>query len=185
MTNEEAEKIKNELMKEQWTEDMHASLKDFDPIVAKKIIESMSDNDIYIRVNNRMFQEDYIADYLDYLWDISEDAFWKHVIISLNIEDGVLWADHMPHFEKMCRNELPYKVLECLIDFLIQYRPEHKGQYQMDIDAVSCVFNAQVNKFGRIEDIRKYIHSLKIEDEEQVLNKIELFSQTKCSYNFG
>ena len=31
----------------------------------------MTDSEVFSKVNNRRFQEDYIADYIEYLWTIS------------------------------------------------------------------------------------------------------------------
>lgn len=184
MTDKEIKSKKKELMKERWTEDMHHSLKDFEPEIAKKIIDSMTDSDIYIRVNQRTFQEDYIADYLRFLWDISEEGFWKHIIISLDPEIGILWGDHMPHFEKMCSNKLPDEVLKKIISFLIHYKSEFKNQYEMDIDAIGCVFKAQINDFNRLNEIKEHIASLNIENKDEVIQKIESFATSNCKYNF-
>lgn len=84
-------------MKPGWTEDLHHSLEELQPEDAKKIIESMTDDEIYQKVNNRKFQEDYIADYLEYLWDISESSFWKHVKTTLDVNQN-LWL-----FVTLCR----------------------------------------------------------------------------------
>jgi hypothetical protein len=185
MTKEGIEEKKNELMQERWTEDMHTSLKNLDPKVAKKVVESMSDSEIYVRVNHRNLQEDYIADYLEFLWEISEEAFWKHVNISLDPALGVLWGDHMPHFEKMCNHKLPEEILEKVLYFLINYESDHPASYEMDMDAVGCVIRAQVKKFNQTNKIEDYIKTLNILNEEEIFKKIVHFINQRCHYHFG
>ncbi len=84
MNEKEINKIMRTLMGPDWTENLHEELKVLQPEDSKKIVESMTDSEIFQKVNARRFQEDYIADYLEYLWEISETAFWKHVNISEN-----------------------------------------------------------------------------------------------------
>lgn len=180
MTNEEIKKKKDELMLEHWTEDLHHSLQDFHPDVAKKIIDSMSNSEIYVKVNHRQFQADYIADYLEYLWEISESAFWKHVVISLDTEVGLLWSDNMYHFEKMCKTRIPKNVLEAVIVFFI----DCEKYILQDIEAIGCVLKAQVEKFNRLEEIHSYIKSLKLKDEKSVIEQVEELIKNDANYNF-
>lgn len=180
MKDDEIIKKKDELMLEHWTEDLQHSLQDFHPDVARKIIDSMDDSDIYVKVNHRQFQEDYIADYLEYLWDISEEAYWKHIIISLDTEVGLLWSDNMSHFEKMCNNRIPENVLEAVIIFLIDYQ----SNFPQDIEAIGCVLKAQVEKYNRLEEIHSYIKSLKLKDEKSIIAQVEELIKNDANYNF-
>lgn len=180
MTNDEIIKKKNELMSEHWTEDLHNSLKDFNPEIAKKIIDSMSDDEIYVKVNHRQFQEDYIADYLEYLWDISEDNYWNHIIISLDPNIGLLWSDNMSHFEKMCNNRIPTNVLTAVIDFLIDCDEKIK----QDIEAIGCVLKAQTERFNRFDEIKSYIKSLKLKDESNFIFQVEELIKNDANYYF-
>jgi hypothetical protein len=93
MNDKELSETKKELMKPDWTENFHNALEELQPADAKKIVESMTDVEIYSKVNNRKFQEDYIADYLEYLWDISESSFWKHLKTTLDVHHHLLWSD--------------------------------------------------------------------------------------------
>jgi len=70
MNNKELKILKKELLEAPWTEDVHEGLKKLKPVDSKKIIESLDKTEIYSLVNVRHCQEDYIADYIEYLWDI-------------------------------------------------------------------------------------------------------------------
>lgn len=176
------EKLKRELMKPGWTEDLHHSLEELSPEDAKIIVESMSDTEIYRKVNNRQFQEDYIADYLEYLWGISETAYWKHVKSTLNLKHGILWGDHMSHFEKMCKYEIPDDVLKAVFDFAIAV--EIKDNYKQDFEAIGCVIKAQADDFGRLNEIKKYISLLEKEKQDTANERIDLMLKCKCNYTF-
>ena len=180
MTNDEIIKKKDELMSEHWTENLHHSLQDLHPDVAKKIIDSMDDDEIYVKVNHRKFQEDYIVDYLNYLWEINEEAFWRQLIISLDPEVGVVWGSYMPHFEKMCKNRIPEEVLEAVILFLIN----DTQKIEQDIEAIGCVLRAQAKRFNRLDEIKNYVFSLNLEEEKDIINQIEQLIETPPSYSF-
>lgn len=179
MTNDEIIKNKEELMSEHWTEDLHHSLQDFHPSVARKIIDSMNDSDIYMKVNLRTSQEDYIADYLEYLWEISEEAYWKHIIISLDPEVGFLWSDNMSHLKRLCTNRIPENVLEAVLIFLI----DDEKKILQDIEAIGYILKSQVEKFGRLEEIKYYITSLKLKDENDLINQVEELIKKDPNYN--
>ncbi len=177
---DEIKKLKKELMKPGWTEDLHHSLEELQPEVAKTIVESMTESEIYRKVNNRQFQEDYIADYLEFLWDISENAYWRHVKSTLNLEHGILWGDHMSHFEKMCDNKIPDDVLKAVLDFAVSV--EVKDNYKQDFEAIGCVVKAQVEKFERLKEVKKYISSLS--KDKQVLANSRINEMIKCDCNY-
>jgi hypothetical protein len=180
MTNDEIIKKKDELMSERWTEDLHHSLQDFHPDVARKIIDSMDDIEIFVKVNHRLHQEDYIADYLEYLWEISEEAYWRHIIISLEPQVGLLWSDNMSHFDKMCTNKIPKNVLEAVLIFLI----DDENNFQQDVEVIGCVLKAQVEKFNRLEEIKSYIKKLKLKEEDNFINQVEELIKKDANYNF-
>lgn len=180
MNNKKLDEHKKELMKPDWTENLHHALEELQTNDARKIVDSMNETEIYAKVNNRQFQQDYIADYLEYLWEISEQAYWKHVIITLDLEVGLLWSDNMSHFEKLCNEKIPIGVLKAVLDFAIGCQIEEN--YKQDYEAIGCVVRAQVKKFNRMAEIKKYISSL---DKEKAANKrINEMIKSKCHYNF-
>ena len=115
MDKKELEEKRKELMQPGWTEDLHYGLKELTTDDAKNIVESMTEDEIWRKVNNRRFQEDYIADYLEYLWGISENSFWKHIEKTLDIDQDLLWSDNMFHFEKLCQERIPDNILIVLL----------------------------------------------------------------------
>lgn len=180
MTEDEITEKREELMSGYWTEDLHHSLKDFHPDVARRIIDTMDDSEIYVKVNHRRTQEDYIAEYLNYLWDVSEKAFWRHIIISLDPEIGILWGSDMPHFEKMCKNPIPEEVLETVILFLIR----DVNKFEQDTEAIGCILRAQAKRFNRLDEIKNYVRSLNLQEEAELLNQIEELIETEPGYHF-
>lgn len=181
MKEKELELKKKELMKPAYTEDLHHELIDMNPNDARKIVESMTNKEIYSKVNNRRFQEDYISDYIDYLWNISKSAYWKHITISLDPEVGVLWGDDMKYFEKMCNIRIPIEVLNTILNFAMQYKKSDK----QDLEAIGCVIKAQLDKFGRIDEIKSYISNLPIDEQELAKEKIFEYTKKDCNYTFG
>lgn len=67
MDNKKLSEKKQELMKPDWTENLHHELQELPLQEAKWIVENMTDSEIFSKVNNRRFQEDYIADYIQFL----------------------------------------------------------------------------------------------------------------------
>lgn len=180
MNEKELKEKKMELMKPDWTENLHDSLKELQQEDAKKIVESMTDHEIYMKVNNRTFQEDYIADYLEYLWDISEDSFWKHVKTTLDVNQNLLWSDNMFHFKMLCFENIPNDVLNAVIKYAVECSENEK----QDLDAIGCVIKAQVTDYGKLGEIKKYISLL--DKDKQVLANARIAEMIKCecSYTF-
>lgn len=174
MNDKELNEKKKELMKPDWTENLHDALKELQPEDAKKIVESMTEDEIYRKVNNRRFQEDYIADYLEYLWDISEDSFWKHVKITLDVNQNLLWSDNMFHFKMLCSKNIPNDVLTAVIKYAVDCSENEK----QDLDTIGCVIKAQAKDFGRLGEIKKHISFL--DKDKQVLAEIRINEMIKC-----
>lgn len=180
MDEKALEKIKKELMKPDWTENLHHALEELPKSDAKAIVESMTNRQMYQKVNIRRHQEDYISDYIEYLWEISKTAYWKHVIVSLNTEVGILWSDSMPHFEKMCKLKVPEDVLKAILDFVSQCSEENR----QDFDAIGCVVKAQAEKFKRLDKINKYISNVEKHKQDDIKRRIEEMLNKKCEYSF-
>jgi len=182
MDNEKLKEKKKELMKPDWTENLHHALEELHTEDAKKIVESMTDKEIYQKVNNRQFQEDYIADYLEFLWEISKKAYWRHLKSTLNLEHGILWGDHMAHFEKLCNNIIPNDVWDAVLDFALNVGIE--GNYTQDFEAIGCVIKSQAEKFGRLKEIKKRILLLDKDKQEEANKRIRKMLNSKCNYQF-
>lgn len=178
MKNDELTKIKNKLMSSNWTEDLHYGLKKLSPEESKSIVESMSDSEIKQKVNNRRFQNDYIADYIEYIWNISEKSFWKHVKCTFDMNAGVLWSDNMFYFEQLCSIEIPNDVLFKVVDFAIKCENSNKYDYNL----ICCILKAQVNDFKRIDEINNYISILDQKIQKSAKSKIIKMANTDCHY---
>jgi len=180
MNDNEIKKLKAKLMKPDWTENLHHDLEKLQSEDAKKIVESMNNTEIYQKVNIRRFQEDYIADYLEYLWEISENSFWKHVKVTLDIDKGILWSDNIFHFEKLCNEKIPNDVLVAVLDFAVGC----DDKFKPDIEAIGCVIKAQVEEFDRLSEITNYISLLTKEDQDDANTRINEMINCKCNYQF-
>lgn len=176
--NENLRKVKGELMKPGWTEDLHKALEKMPKDEAKQIVEDMDDLEISAKVNNRAMQDDYIADYLKFLWEISESAFWRHVKMTLNIKHGTLWADHLPHIDKMRSMRIPDEIFYAVMDFAINCDEKSED----DINLIGCVVKAQANKFDRKKDIEKVLAELPEEKRIKSLRRIQLMLEKECNY---
>jgi len=174
------EKLKNQMVEYHWTEDMHHDLKELSVDDAKKIVDTLDENEIYDKVNIRQFQEDYIADYIEYLWNISESSFWKHVKTIFNLEVGILWSDNMFYFQKLCDEKIPDEVLNEIMNY-IAYCTQENNQ---DLDAIGCAIKSQVNKFNRKKDIKNCISKYPEPIKEIATKRIEDMLKNKCKDDF-
>jgi hypothetical protein len=182
MDDSELEKKKKELMAPGWTEDLQHELEELSIPDAKKIVESMTDSEIYRKVNNRRMQEDYIADYLEYLWEISTSAYWRQLMSTLDVNVGVLWGGDMPHFWKMCHHRIPPEVFNAILNFAAA--DETKKVTKQDFDAIGCVVRAQVKEFGRLEEVKTFIASLREDLREKIEERILGMIDCECGYHF-
>lgn len=102
-----------------WTEGYHLSLEEMNECDAIQDVESMSNDEINYKVNMRKYQEDYIADYLEYLWEISPKAFWKHILVMFSDETDVLISDNMKFASILCNELAPKEVIDVIVKYTI------------------------------------------------------------------
>lgn len=102
-----------------WTEQYHLSLEEMDEGDAILDVESMSDHEITYKVSMRKFQQDYIADYLEYLWEISSKAFWKHILVMFSDETELLISDNMKFASILCNEPAPKEVIDAIVKYTI------------------------------------------------------------------
>jgi len=180
MASENLEKIKARIMEPDWTENMHLELEELPDEDAKIIVDSMSEEEIFQKVNHRKFQEDYIADYIEYLWDVSEEAYWKHIKVSLYSDEGIglLWSSNMSHLEKMCDVEVPEDVFQAVLVFVLE------STNKQDLDALSDVIKAQVNSFSKFDEIKLFSKKIGEEFKESFLEKINSMLNAESIYEF-
>ena len=180
MEDKEYNKKRSELMNEHWTEELHYGLKDLDKKDAKRIVDSMTDVEIWTKVNIRRFQEDYIADYLLYLWEISKTAFWKQIKVTFDDKEGMLWGADMMHYEILCKNEIPDDVFTAIL----KYALNQNGHIEQNENAIFCIINSQINKYDKLENIQNYIKNLKGKEQEFANKILEKGMKLRCNYIF-
>lgn len=168
--------IKKKIDKNSNIEDIHAQLAEMDDDVAYSIVSSMSDKKVYLNVNLRQFQADYICDYLEYLWDISEKDFWKHVMASFDLSEGLLWSDNMVHCRKMQDGPIPDEVWGALIHFAL------KVEEQRDVDALVCVIKGQLD-FRTAADVYTIVDGFPAEQQEVAKIRAKYLLESPCTYS--
>lgn len=129
-----------------WTENYHLSLKDMNEEDAIKDVESMSHEEIDYKVNMRRCQEDYISDYLEYLWEISPKSFWEHILVMFSGESEVLISDNMKFVSILCNEVAPKEVISAIVKYTIDADLQRDTE-SLDEDILSEIIQEQ-NKLG-------------------------------------
>ena len=169
-----------DLMAMNSVEDFHQNLKRLTKKEAQNLVDSMNEDEVYSKVNFRRHQNDYIGDYLEYLWELSKEAYWKHIITTLDTHIGLLWCDHMLHFEKMCTNPIPDEVFNAVLNFATNYNDEKRD----DLEIIGCVVSSQARHFNRTQDIKNYILSINIDKKAIAEERINQMLIRTCKYGF-
>lgn len=178
MDKKELEELKTDLINKHWTEELHLGLQEIDEDDAKKIVESMDEEDINYKVNFRTHQQDYIADYLEYLWEISETSFWKHVKATFNEEVGLLWSDNMFYFEKLCSYKIPSSMLSVVVEYIGSCDDKEKH----DLELLGCIIKSQVENFKRLQEIHNIISSFPVKNRYVANSRITEMIHKPCEY---
>ena len=178
MDKKELAKLKNDLINRHWTEELHLGLQEIDEEDAKSIVESMDEEEINYKVNLRTHQEDYIADYLEYLWEISEVSFWKHVKAIFNKNVGLLWSDNMFYFERLCYEDIPSSMLSIVVEYIGTCDDKER----QDLELLGCIIKSQVENYKRQPEINNIISSLPVEIGHIAKRRITEMIQTPCNY---
>ncbi len=168
----ELEEIKKSLLNEYWTENFHEGLKEIGNKKAKIIVESMNSNDIYKKVNFKRSQQDYIADYLEYLWEISENSFWKHVEILFQDDKELLISDNMFYHKKLCNERIPVNILQKVVDYIRYYQREDNDRFDYEFDILADIIIMQVKNYQRLDEINNIISSYPIDVQRDMNKKI-------------
>ncbi|MBY7729712.1 hypothetical protein JHW46_05000 [Vibrio splendidus] len=174
----DVKQLKDELMEPDWTESLHMKLDELDTSVAAEIVESMDSGEIYQKINHRQYQNDYIADYIDFIWDISEDAYWRHIQVSLDYKVGFLWSDNMSHAEKMCGHKVPTPVLHALLNLIVL------SNDPLNLEPMAEIIKSQVQEHSGMPDIENYISTLEESQSKLLLSKIKTMLASESVYDF-
>ena len=86
----------------------------------------------------------------------------------------------MPHFNRMCKMEIPANVLHAVLLFAIETNDELK----QDSEAIGCVIKAQIDKFGCINGIKEFISSLPKNKQDFANKRVFEYVNQPCKYTF-
>jgi hypothetical protein len=100
-----------------WTEDAHQYLEQIPEGVAAKVLESLTSTQIDCLVNHRSRQQDYIGDYLAYVWEVNSTAFWNHVDVMFTSADGLLIYDSNNVQKLLNYQDMPLSTWTSLLRF--------------------------------------------------------------------
>lgn len=119
----EIQRLKEKFMSFYWVEERHEFLKELPLPVARKVLDSLDDSEIYQNVNIRQFQEDYIGGYLRELWGISKPSFWHHIKTSFDDAQGILISDSM--YQYILYSEcMPLDVWDEFLQYVFRTDPD-------------------------------------------------------------
>lgn len=106
------------VMGERWTEDAHHYLERLPEDTAIRVLEALHPEQMFSLVNYRSRQEDYIGDYLAYVWEASPDAFWRHIEQTFISEEGMLMFDLTDVDDVLASEDMPVAVWMTLLRFV-------------------------------------------------------------------
>ncbi|MBL4593514.1 MAG: hypothetical protein JKX68_06830 [Flavobacteriales bacterium] len=178
MDKEKFDKKRAELMKEHWTENLHYGLKELDQKDAVKIVESMSEDEIWRKINLRNCQQDYIADYLLYLWEISPSSFWIQIKHTFDEEEDLLWGSDLMHYEILCENEIPNDVFTTILNYALG----DKTLNEQDENLVFCIINTQIKQYDNLNKIKSFIQTLSGKQKKIANQKLKKGMSLTCHY---
>ena len=106
------------IMGERWTEDAHHYLEGLPEDTAIRVLEALHPEQMFSLVNYRSRQEDYIGDYLTYVWEASPDAFWRHIEQTFMSEEGLLMCDRTDVDDVLTSVDMPVAIWMTLLRFV-------------------------------------------------------------------
>lgn len=141
----------DELVTFNWTEDKHLYLESLDEEVSRIVLEAMLEEERDVIMNHRKSQQDYIGDYLEFVWERSEKAYWDHIESMFSDDgDGLLLYDLNEHLEIMSHYTMPMKAWRAMLRAFIWV---HRGE-ELEIEFLKEIFRFQTAK---AEDWRRKI----------------------------
>jgi hypothetical protein len=168
---------KLEFMSDDWVEERHQFLKSLPVLEAKEMLESLDEVEVTLNVNQRMFQEAYIADYLTDVWEISKQSFWMHIKKACEHEDGLVLADHDGHIDPLRTDDIPSEVWRGLLWTLTKAETKWGG-YGDDMESVlASIIDYQTRqasrKAERRQELQDWYHSLSESEAKVVKGTLE------------
>jgi hypothetical protein len=151
LTGDELLECKEKFFSFFWVEERHEYLRSLPRNVSVDILKSLDADELYLNVNERRYQQDYIGDFLEDVWELSRESFWAHIKKSFEHEDGLLMYDSDFHIERMISDEIPDDVWSELLTALLRaQRAEAEGAYgSYSVDVLVEILVAQATKTAR------------------------------------
>mgnify|MGYP001569478224 CR=1 FL=1 len=160
-------------------EDRHYFLRSLDHQEARTLVRSLNEREIDSNVNNRRFQQAYICDYLEDLWAISRNSFWKHIALALKHPDGLVLSDNDFHLVMLETERLPEFVLNELLN-TIHRLAESQNVQSFDLELhvkLLCKAIGNGHNRGLLTFIQSWAFNLDAPSKE-VLSGILTFRRT-------
>ena len=132
-----------------WTENYHLSLEEMNEEDAIQDVDSMSREEIDYKVNMRKYQEAYISDYLEYLWEISPKSFWALILVMFSGKTRLLISDNMKFASILCNEVAPKEVIIAIVKYTLDAGTPGATD-SLDEDILSEMIQEQ-NKLGEKE----------------------------------
>jgi mRNA-degrading endonuclease toxin of MazEF toxin-antitoxin module len=101
-----------------WTEDAHRYLEELDEDTAAAVLDALPVEQIDQLVNFRSRQEDYIGDYLEFVWHANPQAFWRHIDLTFRSDEGMLMYDLDGVHTVLTSEDMPLSVWMTLLRFI-------------------------------------------------------------------
>lgn len=87
------------------------------PSVAAAVLDRIDDTEVWATVNVRGTYHAYVCEFLEFIWQVSPAAFWRHARIACDEgEEGIPVADVDGHWDILRREEMPDDVWLALLD---------------------------------------------------------------------
>ena len=181
---------KDVFMSKYWVEERHDFLKALPLKEQKELVDSLSPDDIDENVNWRRFQEQYICDYIDYLWEISKGSFWKHIATSLKNPEGLIPGENDFTITIIKTERMPKYVFRQLLKALERLVQNSSGL----IDSYFCEMHAEIvcsklsnpREFERLKTIvLDWFDNLAIKERELILDLFSKFVSLNLLASLG
>ena len=133
-----------------WTEDKHDYLESLPDELAAQIVGKISEDTMRSIMTFRHRQQDYIGDYLEYLWNLdgSEPAYWDHITAMFESEEGLLIADTTEHMHVMESYEMPIETWNAMLDSIVRiHGVELTSQImKFELESLGPIFLSQTSR---------------------------------------
>jgi hypothetical protein len=101
-----------------WTENAHQYLEGLEEGTATAVLNALRPEQMYNLVNYRFRQEDYIGDYLEFVWHSSPNAFWRHIEQSFMSDEGMVMYDDDKVHRVLISEDMPLTVWMTLLEYI-------------------------------------------------------------------